>query len=167
MDFNRLIENLQTLAARDSAVVATLRRSLSFDPGTFPAVYPMLEPFMAGASERARGHAYLVAGLWALAARRSSGPSVPLSEAVRRVARQTGSSSVESRFTAVLDADEDELPWRLRQIVSLTTASGIALDWSQLLKDLLGWDHPDRYVQRRWAREYWGASVEPTAASNE
>jgi CRISPR system Cascade subunit CasB len=67
----------------------------------------------------------------------------------------------------LLDADEDELPWRLRQIVSLTTASGIALDWPQLLKDLLGWDHPDRYVQRRWAREYWGASVEPTAASNE
>jgi CRISPR system Cascade subunit CasB len=55
----------------------------------------------------------------------------------------------------LLDADADELPWRLRQITAVLDAAAVVIDWSSLLSDLWRWNHPDRYVQVRWARHFW------------
>lgn len=155
MNTHAFFEFLARRAEADTAVVSTLRRSLSFDPGTFAAAFPMVEPFTRGFSERDRRTVYLTAGLWASAQRRESGSPIALAVAMDRVARESGSSSVESRFVALLDADTDELVWRLRHAVALTASSSIAIDWSDLLKDLLNWESPTRYVQRKWARMYW------------
>jgi len=155
MNTHAFFEFLARRAAADTAVVSTLRRSLSFDPGTFAAAFPMVEPFTRGLSERDRRAVYLTAGLWASAQRRESGPPIALGTAMERVARESGSSSVESRFVALLDADTDELVWRLRHAVALTASSSIAIDWPELLNDLLHWESPTRYVQKKWARMYW------------
>lgn len=167
MDPKGFFARLEALAERDSAVVATLRRSVAFDPGTFSPAFPIVEPVVAGLSDRRRRLYYLVAGLWALGQRRSSGPPVPLQAALYRVARGRDSGSIELRFNALLDSDADELPHRLRQVVSLVTADQIAIDWPQLLIDLIGWESDSRYVQQRWARAYWSGSdnaVSTTAA---
>lgn len=80
--------------------------------------------------------------------------------------RQTGNESIDRRMEILLDADFDasgggrprpgELGFRLRQSVKLLAAQDIPISWRQLAKDLNRWSHPDRWVQRKWAREYFG-----------
>jgi CRISPR system Cascade subunit CasB len=67
-----------------------------------------------------------------------------------------GSASVERRFTALLDCHADELPGHLRHAVSLLKSKGVPVDWRVLLADVQWWGHGDRFVQREWAREFWG-----------
>jgi CRISPR system Cascade subunit CasB len=55
----------------------------------------------------------------------------------------------------LLDADEGQLAYRLRQAVHLLQANRIRVNWLQLLEDLLYWTHPNRFVQRRWAQSYF------------
>lgn len=70
-----------------------------------------------------------------------------------------GAESLDRRMTALLDADRDELPYRLRQLVQMLKGTRHVPDWQYLLWSLLRWDDPSRQVQRRWARDYWtGAS---------
>lgn len=51
------------------------------------------------------------------------------------------------------------LPWRLRHTLSLlrsrTSGPRPVLDWGRLLDDLLLWNHPERFVQRDWARSFY------------
>lgn len=155
METRAFFESLAGRAERDSAVIAGLRRSLMYEPGTFPAVFPYVEPFAARQFPSRRRMSYLAAGLWALAQRRESGPPASFGAAWRALARRRASGSIESRFTALIGADEDELAWRLRQAVQLLAAEGIALDWPALLDHLYQWGHPDRWVQQAWARDYW------------
>jgi CRISPR system Cascade subunit CasB len=68
-------------------------------------------------------------------------------------ASKKGSDSTERRFIALLDADRDQLPHRLRQMVALI--KGFPLDWDSLLRDLLGWTVPEKPVQNRWARDFY------------
>ncbi len=63
--------------------------------------------------------------------------------------------SAERRLASLLRAPREDLPGHLRQTVSLLKSRGVAIDWHRLLRDLMAWDHPDRYVQRNWARAYW------------
>jgi CRISPR system Cascade subunit CasB len=67
------------------------------------------------------------------------------------------SPSVEQRFIALLDADDEQLPDRLRQMVRLLDGDGIAITWPRLLVDLLDWQADDRPVQQRWARAFYRA----------
>jgi CRISPR system Cascade subunit CasB len=100
------------------------------------------------------------ASLHALAAeerrRTGRGPDEPVDTAERRLA-------------LLLRGHRDDLPGHLRQTVSLLKSRGIAIKWSRLLRDLMAWDHPDRYVQRNWARAYWTPNpiTNPTATSDE
>jgi len=167
MNTHAFFESLARRADTDTSVVATLRRSLSFDPGAFPPAFPFVEPFTRGLSERDRRTVYLAASLWASAQRRESGPPSALPSALYRVQSETGSSSIESRFVGRLDADADELVWRLRHAVALTSASGFALDWPGVLDDLLQWGAPSRHVQRRWARQFWGNPDETESGSTD
>ena len=64
-----------------------------------------------------------------------------------------GSDSPERRFITLLDADRDQLPHRIRQMLALL--KGFALDWDGLLRDLLGWTIPEKPVQNRWARDFY------------
>jgi len=142
-------------AEADTRVVATLRRSLGESPGTYPPCFPWIEPFAGQLGDRSRSIVYLAAGLWGLAQRRESGAPVSLPEALYRIGQRRESGSIERRFVALLDADGDELVWRLRHAVQLVASEGLALNWPRLLSDLLAWHYPERRVQQRWAREYW------------
>jgi len=59
----------------------------------------------------------------------------------------------EKRFTDLLDTDIEDLPYKLRQAVTLI--EGVPIDWEMLIHDLIGWSHPDRWVQKKWARGFW------------
>lgn len=137
----------------DAAGRAALRRSLAFPPGTWPGAFAQVEPWVANAGQWERKITYLVAGLQALSgAGRERGN---IGEAAAALQKVTGSGSVEQRFLALLDADDDELPHRLRQMVALLNSADIAPDWAQLRKDLRWWRNDSKWVQQRWAASYY------------
>ena len=55
----------------------------------------------------------------------------------------------------MLNAHHDDVAQHLRHVIGLLKSKDIAVDWSQLLWDLRGWDGDERKVQRRWARGFW------------
>jgi CRISPR system Cascade subunit CasB len=113
---------------------------------------------------------YLAAGLWASAPRREPGKAHRIGEAWRVLhGRQDSKRSTEARFVSLIGADEDELNWRLRQATKLLSSASIDIDWPMLLRHLLGWSHPDRWVQQSWARDFWrdtDAAATDTAAAS-
>lgn len=82
-------------------------------------------------------------------------------------------SSVARRFGILLDADYDpddsqtggELPFRLRQTVRLILAHAKSagecwIHWPQLIRDIQNWNHPDKYVQKNWARAFYAPHLQ-------
>ena len=149
------VNHLVQLATReDRAALSALRRSLAFAPGAYPPSFPYVEPWTAGLKEPARRAFYLGAGLFAH--NRKQGEGRTLAKALARVKKARESESVEGRFLALLDAEEDELGHKLRQIVSLLGEQ--PLDWAQLIYDVAHWNHDTRWVQVKWAKEFYGVS---------
>lgn len=162
MNSHAFFDYLGRRAEGDTSVIANLRRSLSVDPGSDTRVFALVEPWLGDASARRRTMIYLAAGLWASSQRRTAGCAVPLAQALRAIA---SNRSAEQRFTRLLDADPDELPWRLRQTIALLNSTGMAINWPELLDDLLRWEAPSRTVQTRWARQYWRQPPEEAKAA--
>lgn len=150
-----LITWLEDLSAKDSKVRAVLRRSLAFDPGSFPPAYPYVEPFIGDTESTWRRKAmYLAAGLWAQHWREGrGGPAVTLGKACAAYQAASGSTSTERRFISLLDADADQLPHRLRQMIALLKEQ--VLDFDDLLKGLLYWNDDRKRTQNAWARDFY------------
>ena len=164
------IEWLEDVSAKETKVRAVLRRSLAFDPGTFVQAIPYVEPFVKGAdSSWRREMLYLVAGLWAAhwrEAQRGQPMSLGKSCAAHRAA--SGSTSTERRFINLLDADSNQLPHRLRQMIALLKEHPI--DFEALLKGLLYWNDDQKHTQNAWARDFYrtmNAELERAPATHE
>ena len=149
------IEWLEKLNAKDTKVRAVLRRSLAFAPGTFPGAYPYVEPFLKEEENLWRRQVYyLVAGLWAQHWREgTTGDSLSIGKACANYKNLSDSSSTEQRFINLLDADSDQLSYRLRQIVTLLKDQNI--DFEGLLNGLLSWNDDQKRTQNLWARDFY------------
>jgi CRISPR system Cascade subunit CasB len=164
---NGFIKWLEGLNEKDTKVRAVLRRSLAFDPGAFAPAYPYVEPFIGNEENSWRREMYyLVAGLWAMHWRKDQkGQPMPLGKACAAYQTVTASASTESRFVNLLDADSDQLPHRLRQMIALLKDQ--AIDFDDLLKRLLYWNDDQKRTQNAWARDFYrnmnyGIEIEPT-----
>jgi CRISPR system Cascade subunit CasB len=73
----------------------------------------------------------------------------------------------EKRFIDLLDTDGDELPYKLRQAITLIARDGVGLDWVLLMRHLSAWSHPDRWVQAEWARGFWTTTEAGATADHE
>lgn len=146
---------LEDLNARDTKVRAVLRRSLAFDPGTHIPAYPYVEPFLKGEVEGWRRQMHcLVAGLWAAHWREGrAGVLVPLAKGCAQHQLASGSASTERRFIHLLDADREQLPHRVRQMIALLNEQ--PLDFQSLLSDLLYWNSAEKRTQNAWARAFY------------
>jgi CRISPR system Cascade subunit CasB len=158
------IAYLQNLAEEEErGALAALRRGLGQPPGTVAAMYPYVVRWLPDALRPWQEAAYyLVAALFALhpdpAGAGNLGASFRLAEGKEE---RTGSDdervpAVERRFTALLAAHPDDLPGYLRQAIGFLRSRQVPVGWQQLFEDIFGWGHPSRYVQREWARAYWG-----------
>ena len=72
--------------------------------------------------------------------------------------RREANPGLDRRIEVLLDADQDQLPFRLRQAVRFLHSRRVPVYWPRLLQDLLGWGHPRRYVQENWARAYFAGT---------
>jgi len=166
-----LIAWLEQLNESDNKARAVLRRSLAFDPGQHIPAFPYVEPFLKGEQEGWRREVhYLVAALWAAHWREGQpqtriklAVAVGLHDKERRdkmsAKERSKPTSTEGRFITLLDADEDQLPHRLRQMVALLGEQPI--DFEALLNDLLHWNRDDKRIQNAWARDFYRA-LSPT-----
>ncbi len=77
--------------------------------------------------------------------------------------KKDSAKGLDTRFERLLDADEQQLPFYMRREIHFLFNNGGRMDWVKLLKDLLNWHHPDRYVQRNWAQAYFST---PTQKDN-
>lgn len=179
----------------EPADLAQMRRAIA-DPGA--AVVPVVEGFLGRIQDEREDRwericYYLVAGLWATTVSSSEleqfrknpeeEPEVSQSEesdASKGYRRTLGhaiaqlylerdqAKSIEQRFIALLDADEEQLPYRIRQMVQLLKAEeGIRIYWSELLRDLLAWKREHRPVQRKWARAFYRTVAKETQEGEE
>ncbi|MGH2541838.1 MAG: type I-E CRISPR-associated protein Cse2/CasB [Ardenticatenaceae bacterium] len=106
----------------------------------------------AGVSRYDEPWFFLVATLFPLTDRAETGT---LGHALRRARSSENGEGLDRRFEVLLDADESQLPYRLRQAIRLLASNDVAINWPQLLSDLTNWTHPNRFVQERWARDYF------------
>ena len=148
---------LESLNERDTRVRAELRRSLAFAPGAFPAAFAYVEPFLKEDTTNWRREVhYLVAALWAAHWKEGRpGPALPLGTVAAMHQLKSGSASTERRFIALLDADPEQLPHRLRQMIALLKEETI--DFDALLDDLLRWQDERKRTQNAWARDFYRA----------
>lgn len=156
---------LEKLNESDSKVRAVLRRSLAFDPGQHIPAFPYVEPFLKGEESGWRRDVhYLVAALWASHWREGQeqakvkvAVAIGLHDKERRdklnPTERSKPTSTEKRFITLLDADEDQLPHRLRQMIALLSEQPI--DFEQLRKSLLDWRCDDKHIQNNWARDFY------------
>lgn len=71
-------------------------------------------------------------------------------------------SALDRRVEVLLEADGEQLPFRLRQSVRLAQSHRVGVNWPRLLVDVLAWDAPSRFVQQRWAEAYFRAQPSPS-----
>lgn len=97
---------------------------------------------------------FLVATLFPMV---EAGGNGSLGDSLRRARKgKTNDKGLDRRIEVLLDANPEQLAFRLRQAVHFLQSNRIPVAWEQLLNDLLLWEHPNRIVQRRWARAYFG-----------
>jgi CRISPR type I-E-associated protein CasB/Cse2 len=67
----------------------------------------------------------------------------------------SGSGTLDCRVAILLSSSGERLQHHLRQIIGQLASREIPVDFAVLLRDLLHWDHRERWVQRSWARGFW------------
>ena len=141
----------------DRGMMAALRRGLGKTKGHV-AMYPFVVPYLPENAQEAWRY-FTVAALFGY----HHDPleeGVSLGGAMAKLKDNDNDNDNDTvqkkRFTWLLDATVDELPSRLKSVVSLLKSKKIGLDYNRLLSDLGYWDHPDGFVQLRWARDFYG-----------
>lgn len=146
------LENL----SEDRGALAVLRRGLGRLPGSVAGMYRYVIPWLPEQAPSWKEEAYfLIAALYAYHA--ELGGTGNMGNQFARARQKEGdSTAIERRFTALLAADPEDVGFYLRQAVSYLRSKEIPINWHQLLRDVMAWGHPDRYVQKQWARAFWG-----------
>jgi len=140
----------------DRAALAAMRRGMGQPPGTAASMYPYVVRWLSDdAPPWQEGAYYLAAALFAYHPA-AGGMGNMGSHFARTRDPQGDNTAIERRFTALLAAHSDDLDFYLRQAVSFLRSKEVPVNWNQLLTDLLAWGHPNRYVQKQWARAFWG-----------
>jgi len=166
-----LIDSLEKLVRdQDRGALAALRRGLGKSPGTAMEMHRYVVPSLPRGRPWDEESYYLVAALFAYwhqgETTVAAHPPDNLGASLARLRIPDSGPSLELRFTALLKSHRDDLPTHLRQVVGLLKSKGVPVHWRNLFRDLRNWDHEDGWVQRSWAKSFWGGETktptEPT-----
>lgn len=166
-EFVEMLKRLET--REDLGALAALRRGLGRAPGEASEMYPYVVPYLPPAKHDEDAY-FLIAALFAWHRRdwQTSDNETDrcFGASYRKLWDETESDSTERRFVALLNARSEDLPEHLRHAVGLLKSKEIAINWLELLRDVLRWDSESRIVQRKWARAFWrGQAVAAAVAS--
>lgn len=157
VQFARYLEGL--VERGDRGALASLRRGLGKPPWEAAEMYPYVVRWLPhDVNAWTDACHFFVASLFAVhqvpwrGQEDQEGPS-NLGASLARLARKTGSTTVEKRLIGLLNSHADDLSARLRPAVAILASESEAIDWAQLLHDSLRWGS-----QRRWASAFWAAA---------
>lgn len=158
----RIVIFCERLATLDAGGRARLKRCagrpLTASPEALGLFYRLLPPGVPVWQEETY---FLLATLYPLA---DAGDTGNLGAALLRARSPQNERGLDRRLEVLLDADEGQLPFRLRQAVRFLQSNRVPVSWAQLLHDLLRWNHPERYVQKAWARAYYAPAPQTMPA---
>ncbi len=141
----------------DRAILAHLRRGLGKEAGTAMEMFPYIARFVQTKFRSEENAYFLVASLFGLYPTNSWKSDEKFNNLGKSLSfLKEESDSIEKRFVALLNSDDEDLPNHLRQIVSLLKSKEAPINWYLLLKDIKGWSYENRSVQRNWAKGFWG-----------
>ena len=75
------------------------------------------------------------------------------------------SDTVEKRFMSLLDEplEKDSLfSIKLYRLCRMLSMEGVNVNWEEMCKDLTQWNSPERYIQRKWVREFCSLNDDET-----
>lgn len=152
------LNSLRTDSQRGTAAMAALRRGLGRPPGSAAEMHRYLVPALGNAEGWWADARYLVASLYAYWHQGHSDhvPSTSANFGASFARLKDESDSIEKRFEALLNSHVDDLPQHLRHAVGLLKGKDVSVSWAQLLYDVSHWDSETRFVQRNWAKGFWG-----------
>jgi CRISPR type I-E-associated protein CasB/Cse2 len=147
-----LLENRE-----DSGVMANLRRG--FSEATEHYVWPHLARFCSLEDEKERMIFATIAACFAFHPEHTEEGNFGTTLRQIALARQAGDDPLqafEGRFRRIVMATTvQDLCQQLRSLVQLAKASGIKINYVQLLSDLLSWDQNARQIKVQWAEAYY------------
>ena len=154
---NPMIAFLESLRDKgDRGALASLRRGLGKQPGTVAELHPYIVRFLAPHRWTWREQTcYIIAPLFAWHPEPGGRGNFGSSFHDVWVQRDRG-ESIEQRFVALLNSHRDDLHQHLRQTVGLAKTSGVPINWRQLHRDIVFWDHESGRTRREWAQSFWG-----------
>lgn len=164
-----LFFSLADESRRDRGALAGLRKGLGEPKGWHPAVSMVVDRAIGDVDlyNSQRDVLNITAALFSLhphIRRRDEGVwGTSLMESLSQLQKSLGRTSDEDRqaldrrVMALLNANKEDVFHHLRHLIRLFRNSDVAIDWMQLAHDLDRWASPERSVQRRWARNWWGA----------
>jgi CRISPR type I-E-associated protein CasB/Cse2 len=149
----RVLEFCERLSRLDTGERARLKRNvgrpLAESHNALGLFFRLLPPNVPTYQE---GLYFLVATLFPLA---SGGGEGNFGASLFRARDARYAQGLDRRVEILLDADPEQLRFRLRQAVCFLESRRVAVNWPRLLQDVLAWENPKRYVQEQWARSYF------------
>ena len=142
---------------------AALRRSAGrslkeADAMALQAFFAALPPQRQWEQERAFTTACIMC-LWKAEERGTAVPFAKCLGALRRLKAAEGTKGLDSRFRSIIDTpwndDDGYLATKLVRLAKMLKSSAVGYpDPDTLYYDLKNWEHPERFVQRRWMEQY-------------
>lgn len=167
---SEFIKHLEGLVRnKNRAALAHLRSGLQRKDSRSMKMYPVIGRFLSEKPNRSYENAvFIVAALFAYyweAKTNTGNLGASLKELQNKKKRRNPNADskndpIERRLVALLNAETDELPNYLRQIIGLLKSEDVAVNWQRLFEDIQYWEATDensKYesVHRKWARSFW------------
>ncbi len=149
------INYLQELEEKgNSGALAALRHGLGKMPGEAPTMFQYVIPYLPNTENKLLEIAYYtIASLFAY--HPQSTEKGNMGDHLRVLKNEDENAALDKRFTILLATHIDDLPVYLRQATAQLKAKDIAVNWHQLIQDILNWNSPQKWVQKTWANAFW------------
>lgn len=84
-----------------------------------------------------------------------------------RLKNKLMSEGTERRFRALLDTTLVDFQFPLTALIRQMKSKNVNVNYALLIADLRQWEHPDLFIQDRWARTFWGADESKPSNQND
>jgi len=156
----KFLQTIECSTRDNNGAQATLKRALTEEPRHLRGAYPFTLPYLPIDPKQGDWWTWWIF----IACLSTYHPSelnlekrFDFGHSARKLAEKTESKGVDRRFQALLDTSLEDLRSPLSALVRLMKSKAVPIDYPQLIDDLCRWDHPDQYIQDRWARTFWKA----------
>lgn len=154
-----VLNRIQTTIQYDNGAKANLKRALTGEPRHQRATYPLVLRYLNESEETYYLEQWLwVTGLLAYYPQDINPENKStFGHSARHLITGDSSGGPERRFRTLLDTSSEDLRSPPTAMARLMKSKSIPINYPQLLVDLCRWNHPDQYIQDKWARAFWNA----------